>query len=76
MDYMTFGTQIQTVWAYYLSCIDAAWYNFHISHKQKIVLSAALSLVFILDITKKEKNRQNMHIFETMILYKKFYIQS
>ena len=40
------------------SCIDVAWYNFHISHKQKIV-SAALSLVFILDITKKEESAKH-----------------
>ena len=58
MDYRTFGTQIQTGWAYYLSCIYVAWYNFHISHKQKIV-SAALSLVFILDITKKEESAKH-----------------
>ena len=73
MDYRTFGTQIQTRWAYYLSCIDAAWYNFHISHKQKIVLSAALSLVFILDISKKEESAKHAHFWNHNSLQKNLY---
>lgn len=74
MKYRTFGTQIQTGWAYYLSCIDAALYNFHISHKQKIV-SAARSLVFILDTAKKEPAKHahfRNHDSLQKILYSKF----